>query len=226
VLDSKTVAKLNAVFEAQEQATGDQIVFAIFKALPEEDLVVWTNRIFKSWKLGQAGKDNGVLLALYWKDRRARIEVGYGLEPLLTDARAKRVLSDILIPALKQGQPAVGLTGAALAILSTIQSPLITDGRAQKILQSQETPLRPVTQSGDSSLFLHIFILVLVVLLIRFLKRKETHYSHSGWRRSGGFPWGRSSGWWDVGGSDRGGGDSGFHGGGGSSGGGGASDRW
>src|SRR4051812_18020535 len=81
---------LETLLIEQDRIDGQQTLIAIFKSLDGEDLVDYSNRVFQAWKIGKRGKDNGVLLALYWDDRKARIEVGYGLEPILTDARSRR----------------------------------------------------------------------------------------------------------------------------------------
>jgi uncharacterized protein len=91
-LDAGTTHALRTLLVEHDHLTGEQVVVAIFRGLDGEDLVAWTAKVFQAWGIGKRGKDNGVLLALYWQDRQARLEVGYGLEPLLTDARSKRVL--------------------------------------------------------------------------------------------------------------------------------------
>jgi uncharacterized protein len=78
-------------------------------------------KLFKRWGIGQKGKDNGVLLLVALKDRKARIEVGYGLEPVLPDALAGRVLDEELFPAFRKGRYADGLLAAARRIAGIIE---------------------------------------------------------------------------------------------------------
>jgi uncharacterized protein len=224
VAHKNTVAALNTLFAMQNRESGEQIVFAIFKSLQGQDLVDWTNRIFQSWKIGQKDKNNGVLLALYWQDHEVRLEVGYGLEPTLTDAQSKLILAEELVPQIKSGNLDLGLRLTALKILSSLQSPLLSDGRAQKILEIEKYPTQPQrninTPMGHMPPF--VFLIFLVIIFIWIVMNL---FFRRGFRRSSTNPFWRSRGPDDWGGGGSGGSD-GFSGGGGSSGGGGASDRW
>ena len=136
VFSQKAKAAVQGLLAAQDHRTSEQIIIAGFESLDGEDLVARTNSIFQAWKIGKREKDNGVLLAFYWKERKVRIEVGYGLEALLTDAKAKRVISEFIIPYLKQNEPDQALVASSLAILKTLNSPLIESGEADKILKA------------------------------------------------------------------------------------------
>lgn len=201
-----------------ERITGEQVVFAVFNTLDGEDLVDYTTRVFQTWKIGRKPKDNGVLLALYWQDHKARIEVGYGLEPLLTDARSKQVLDDALIPYLKENQPDRALQASALEILAAVESPLISEGRAQTLLNTGSQPTYQSARRGRISESWKIMLILALIVLINVLNRlwnPDAVYTGSGWtraRRGGG-------GFGGLGGG-------GFGGGGGRSGGGGASGSW
>ena len=109
VLKSQTQTAVRDLLSEHAKRTRQQVVVAIFSTLENEDLVMWTNKIYKHWGLGEKGKDNGVLLALFWKEHQVRIEVGYGLEGVLTDAKSRRLLAEILVPYLKKGMPDEGI---------------------------------------------------------------------------------------------------------------------
>ena len=81
----------------------------------------FTNKLFAKWGVGQKGKNNGVMLLVAIGDRKARIEVGYGLEPILPDALAGRVLAKQLYPAFKQQRYAQGLTQAVSRIAAIVE---------------------------------------------------------------------------------------------------------
>ena len=218
-----------------DRATSEQILIAVFKSLEGEDLVDYTNRVFQAWKIGHRGKNNGVLLALYWDDRKARIEVGYGLEPQLTDSRSTRILDDFLIPNLKNDRPDLALSQSAFEILAALESPLVESGKAKQILSpggftartSGQRANRPL---GGSSNFGLVVGIILVLAAIRFLLAGDAHYTSHGWYRPNPWRTRRSGGGWGVGGGGSGGifggGGGGFSGGGGRSGGGGASGSW
>lgn len=249
VLAPKTVNALHSLFLAHEGATRQQIVFAVLKSLEGEDLVTRTNQIFQFWKIGQKGKDNGVLLALYWQDRRARLEVGYGLEHILTDAKSKTVLAESLTPLLKQGKPDDALIVTALQLLTVLQSPLIQDGSASRILAEggfrDFQSLRANKTRPVPSHLIWVFLLLAIGRILWSLVSRDVgndprvsgipgqrpwrvRRSHSGWGGWGGGGSGgggsSSGGPWEGGGG--GGSNDGFSGGGGSSGGGGANEKW
>jgi len=210
------------------KATDEQIVVAVFQSLEGEDLVDYTHRVFQEWKIGKRGKDNGVLLALYWDDRKSRIEVGYGLEPLLTDAKSKRILTEDLAPWLKQGQPAEALKQATREILVTLESPLVAAGQIEKRVAPQGR--QRLGLSGTLAVFLMIVFMVFLRVLHAVVSA-PVHITHGGvfgprtWYR--GTRRGALGGLGGFGGGGFGGGGfGGFGGGGGRSGGGGASGSW
>lgn len=250
VLNASALQAIQTLLVEHDHATGEQVVIGIFQDLENEDLVDFTNRVFKEWKIGQRGKDNGVLLSLYWKNRKARIEVGYGLEPLLTDAKSKRVLTQILIPELKAGHPERALSLAVIEILQILESPLIQSGKAQAILKaggyrgSFVPSQKPALNGWVIWLVLGVILLSIALNLIT---SADAHFTRSGWSRES--PWrgkgrglgagfltglgmgslGRSGRIFHGGGGFGGGGGlggGGFSGGGGLSGGGGASGSW
>lgn len=239
--------ELESLLVEHDRLTGEQFLIAIFNSLDDEELVSFTHRVFSEWKIGQRGKDNGLLLALYWKDRKARIEVGYGLEHLLTDAKSKEILSDILIPELRAGNPDRGLMLSAEEIFTTIDSPLIQSGRVQQGLTSpamRRAEARARSQGGASWLPWIFLGAALCVIVFNLLTSADAHFSRVGWQRTkpfryrsrhhggggwwGGFPPHSGGGgrWRPGGGWPSGGGGGIFTGGGGRSGGGGASGSW
>lgn len=243
VLSGAAEATLYSTLAEHERATGQQVLVAIFSELGGEDAVDFTNRVFSSWKIGHKGKNDGVLLALYWKDHRARIEVGYGLEPLLTDAKSKRLLTEFLLPGLKAGRAEEAIR-VTIAQMFAIISPMAGNAAAGGLM-----PQRWTVTGGGSVLmvsFLVLFILVIGLILgLSFFAnpRREANYTSAGHSagRSVDFMYllalilevlfgGRGGGGFSGGGGGfSGGGGSGwggFSGGGGSSGGGGASGDW
>lgn len=178
-----------------DHATGQQLVVAIFKSVPEpEDASQHTRRVFEEWQIGKRGSDNGALLMLYVQEKKARLEAGYGL-PALDEARASAVLNDFMAPELKASHPyrAVGLS--VLEILRTIESPLVESGRAEQLLEQGglEGSLRPVSHGiGTGPVtwvgFLMIGI-VLSLLVLNNILAAEAHFTGEGWYRPN--PWKR-----------------------------------
>ena len=213
VIPQATRATLEPKLEALETKSGIQMVVATVKSLEGQAVEPYANELFRHWKLGEATKNNGVLLLIAPNERKVRIEVGYGLEGTLTDALSKIVIANAIAPRFKAGDFGGGVERGVDDVITI----LTTDAAEwQKRPQVREEP------SGFDQL-LPLLILGLVIFIIL--------RSMAGPRRMG--PGGRSMGGGPIiflppGGGGWGGGTGGFGGGGGggSSGGGGASGDW
>jgi uncharacterized protein len=113
--------RLAARLAAHEQATTNQVVVLTVESLDGESIEGFATRVFDEWKLGQKGKDNGVLVIVAPKDRRMRIEVGYGLEGTLTDAQAARIIRDRMTNWFKAGRYDDGVAAGVDAIVATLE---------------------------------------------------------------------------------------------------------
>ena len=91
ILPAEVNRSLSDLLKAHEERTGNQVVVLTTPSLGGESIEEYALQVFNTWKLGKKGKDNGVLVVVAPKDRRMRIEVGYGLEPMLTDLIAGRI---------------------------------------------------------------------------------------------------------------------------------------
>ena len=110
VLDAATRAALRAKLAVHEAGTGNQIVVVTVKSLHGNSVEDYANRLFRHWRLGQRGRNNGVLLLHAPTERKVRIEVGYGLEGMLTDAIAKTIIQNAITPRFKVNDFAGGMT--------------------------------------------------------------------------------------------------------------------
>jgi uncharacterized protein len=220
ILSSDTQQKLTNLLEQQEMQTGDQVVVVTLKSLQGYPIEDYGYRLGRAWGIGQKGKDNGALIIVVPTEHQVRIEVGYGLEGVLTDAQSKVIIDEVMRPAFKQGNFDAGIFNGTLAVLHAI-------GGAKLNIDTQPMP----TQSDDTSQGFHIPIFLIIILLwivfgrflwpLFFMGVMSTGLggrgSYGGWG-GGGFSGG------GFGGGGFGGG--GFSGGGGSFGGGGASGSW
>lgn len=219
VLSSAVETSLERRLASYEAQSGHQIIVWIDSstgALPIETFAV---EAFEAWKLGRAKLDDGLAMFVMVEDRAIRIEVGYGLESVVTDLEAAQVIRNVMVPAIETGNWDAAVVGGVEAIVDTIE------GRADA-LPSSETP--PVTQPPDGSesapqppapqpAWVHIVKIVGLALLgLAFLILLITN---PGLALTLLFFFLR-------GGRGNGGGDGGFSGGGGRSGGGGATGRW
>ncbi len=217
-LSQTTRSALDARLERYEKATGRQVIVWIGTTLGDAPLEEWAANAFEQWGIGQRGKDNGVVIFVFPEDRRMRIEVGYGLEQLLPDAYASRIVRDVMAPALKAGEHDAAITGAVDQVLVRLGDE--PGGTAAVPLETRQPGPsgEPSPGSGIAKFVLGaITLLVLVVLFVTnpHLAMLLLWTIITGGRRGGGG---------GFGGGGFGGG--GFGGGGGRSGGGGASGSW
>jgi uncharacterized protein len=194
-----------------EGKSGIQLVVATVNSLEGQEIEPYANALFREWKLGEKAKNNGVLLLVAPKERRVRIEVGYGLEGTLTDALGKVIITNAITPRFKAGDFSDGISRGVDDIITV----LTTDASEWE----KRPSLRLDNQPGIDPVNWIIVLIVIVVIVLLMV--------------SPGFRWFffnvalnilLSSG--RGGGSFGGGGGGGFSGGGGSSGGGGASGSW
>lgn len=240
MLSPATVSQLNAKLQAFERETSDQVIVYIAPTLPGDyALEDFTHAAFRSWGVGQKAKNNGVALFIFPQSRKMRIEVGYGLEGVLPDARAKQIISNSIAPAFKRGDFNAGVTAGVDAILKNIRGEYQGTGRThQEETQAYHAP--PPESSLVGILPLLFFGFIGLIIFLNMLKtlargttytgrrRRDTWYYPTASSGSDTFFGGSSSGWSSGGGSssDSGGSSGGFSGGGGDSGGGGASGSW
>ncbi|MDF3819922.1 TPM domain-containing protein [Leptospira sp. 96542] len=105
-----------------EEKTSDQIVIYIVQSLDGEILEDYSLRLVENWKLGTKKKDNGLLIFFALEERKVRIEVGYGLEEILTDVYCNRIIQRTMVPLFKEGRYEEGLQLALTEILSVLES--------------------------------------------------------------------------------------------------------
>jgi len=218
VLTPVETSTLNAMLAGLEQRSSNQIFIAIFNRVPEnyylDDFAV---RLYEKWRPGLPDQDNGILIVIFIQDRQIRIEVGYGLEDVVTDAQAGRLISDFIAPEFKQGNYYGGLR-AGLDVLIPA-----AEGKYQ-------LPRAPQNQGNDEISIPIIFIVIMFIFVFSRLFRGPRSTGYGTRRRGGGglfFP-GPFIGGFGGGRSSSGGfGGGGFSGGFvGMSGGGGASGSW
>src|SRR6266446_3914181 len=98
ILSSQQAASLDQALSDYEQRTSNQIVVLTVKSLEGQDIESYSIAVAEAWKAGQKHKDNGVILVIAPDERKVRIEVGYGLEGVLTDAKSSQIIRNILAP--------------------------------------------------------------------------------------------------------------------------------
>ncbi len=219
VINDNVEAALNQYLLELEQKTTAQMIVLTITSLEGESIDDISIRIaHDKWKLGQKGKDNGVLFLIALQDKKYRIEVGYGLEGVLPDSLAGTIGRQYLVPYFRKGDYSTGILTASLAVISEIASEAEVEITGMPKLSASSTyPHR--TKRRKPTLLGSIFsILFLIGLIYLFIKHPRLFMlfllmSMMGGRRGG---WGGGGG---FGGGSFGGGGGGGFGGGGASGG-------
>jgi uncharacterized protein len=121
ILAPATRDKLTAALKAHEDASTDQIAVLTVPTIAGEAIEQYATLVFDAWKLGQKGKDNGVLVIVVPNDRKMRIEVGYGLEGTLTDVASSRIIRDRMTPRFKEGNYDRGVSDGVDAIIAQLE---------------------------------------------------------------------------------------------------------
>jgi uncharacterized protein len=214
IVDDATKAQLNSSLRELEEKTTVQMVVLTIPGLNGESIEDLSLRTAEKWKLGQKGKDNGVLLMISLQERKYRFEIGYGLERLLPDSLVGSIGRSYLVPNFRKGDYGKGVSDTAFAVINTIAA---AEGVT---LTGTPVPERNYGQKLHkvgllNKIVILFFLIAAVILFIRHPGLFLLLFLSSGrdrWSGGGGF----------------GGGDSGGFGGGGGGGfgGGGASGDW
>jgi len=130
-LSSSTVDALEAKLVKYEDSTSNQIAILLIPSLEGEVLEDYALRVAEKWKLGQENKDNGALLLIAVNDRKMRIEVGQGLEGVLTDAMCSRIMRNELSPAFRKDDYDGGVNAAVQAMISAIGGEYSADAESE-----------------------------------------------------------------------------------------------
>ena len=221
IIDSATETKLNRYLKELETKTGAQMAILTIDSLQGQAIEEFSITIaHDKWKLGQKGKDNGVLMVVALSDRKYRIEIGYGLEALLPDSLVGSIGRQYLVPYFKAGNYSKGIFAAAVIMANEIAA----DAGVQitglpEVKQSRSGTLEKKSSSTIAKIFSFI---VFVIIVLIFIKNPRLFLAYLFMSSMGGRPgyWGRSGGGFGSGGLG------GFGGGGGGFGGGGASGGW
>ncbi|MCX5843300.1 MAG: YgcG family protein [Deltaproteobacteria bacterium] len=121
ILSKDTFREISESLKAHEQKTGNQIAVLTVRSLEGESIEDYAVAVFNAWKLGQKGKDNGILVVVAPNDRRMRIEVGYGLEGTLPDGLAGSIIRTLMTPQFKTGNYNDGIQSGIKAIIEVLE---------------------------------------------------------------------------------------------------------
>lgn len=233
LLSPATKQQLTAQLAAHEQQTTNQVVIVTVPTLNGQPIEDFGVALGRHWAIGQKGKDNGLLFIIAPNDRQVRIEVGYGLEGVMTDAQASTIIQQIVLPEFRNGNVEAGIVKGTTSILGLLSHDAAITNEVQGLMQNQTTDALPGW----------VFLVIILVFFFHLRPLLAIPAQLMAW---GGNP--RFKNWlvatamvpflwwllprWTYTGGGFGGGSSGgssgggFSGGGGSFGGGGSSGRW
>ena len=219
ILSPQAEAQLTAELAELETRTGRQLVVATLPDLQGYEIEDYGYQLLRTWGIGSKERNDGAILIVAPSERKVRIEVGYGLEPVLTDALSSLIINQRIIPAFKEGRLEEGVVDGTQAIVQQLSAP--DDEARAAVARAQENP------QGEGGIGFGTIVVIFIVFWLLS--------GVFGGRRRGSLWWlplilgsggggGGGRGGWSGGGGGFGGG--GFSGGGGSGGGGGASGSW
>lgn len=218
VLSPDVQAQLTQKLADLEQRTSRQLVVVTLPSLQGYEIEDYGYQLGRAWGIGQKKLNNGVLFIIAPNERRVRIEVGYGLEPVLTDALSSVILNEAVLPKFKSGD----MQGGIVAGTNAIVQQLLLDAPAAKARVAEAE--KQVKDQNSDDPFTAIFVFIVIMIVVGSIFRRGGRGGGLGvlpWIILGSMGGGGRGGW---GGGFGGGG--GFSGGGGSFGGGGSSGSW
>ena len=214
VISKNDEKELTEYLASLDEQTGIQIAVLTIPSLKGEDIAAFGVKVAENWKLGKVGEDNGALLLVAMDERELRIEVGYGLEGLLTDAKCGLIIRNVIIPEFKDGNYSDGIVKGVQNMGG------IASGNAELV---SKNVLEDDDDSGVGIFFMIIWVIFIFVVicskggifkwifLSNLVNNGHSVHHHSNLSGFGGFSGGHGGG---------------FSGGGGHFGGGGASGHW
>ncbi|MEN5363072.1 TPM domain-containing protein [Brevundimonas intermedia] len=226
LLDPATEQALTEKLAALEAGSTDQLVVVTVNSLQDQEIEDYGYQLGRVWGIGQKENDNGALLIVAPNERKVRVEVGYGLEPILTDAFSSQVIRDDILPSFRDGDYQAGVVKGVDALIAQLSlDPAEAQARAQAaVAQQTDTKAESII---PIVIIAAIFLFMFLIAMRSGRGRRSNVGSVLLWAGSEALrSSGRGGGGWGGGGGGFGGGGGGFGGGGGSFGGGGASGGW
>jgi uncharacterized protein len=229
VLSPQTEAQLTQSLADLEQRTSRQLVVVTLPSLQGYEIADYGNQLLRHWAIGQKGLNNGAVFIIVPSEHKVRIEVGYGLEPILTDALSSIILQEQVLPRFRAGDIEGGVVAGTTALIGQLGAD--TSAAEAKAAAAEH---RHVRHHGGGLAGIIPLILLFFIISGLFGGGRRRGGGGMGWLLPlmflGGGGGGRGGGWGggdnDGGGWGGGGDGGGFSGGGGSGGGGGASGSW
>jgi len=161
VLQAGTVQKLESVLRELKSKTGAEIAVVTVKDMGGLDENTYAVELVKEWGIGSKEKNDGLLILAAVKERRLRIEVGYGLEPIIPDGMVGRIRDDYIVPPLRKNDYNTGITQGALAIAS-----IIAKENGVKLTGAVPVTQAPRSRRSSRRGFGSIFPIIVIIIIL------------------------------------------------------------
>lgn len=163
ILTSNEKASLTKILENHEKESSNQIVVVILNSLEGYDIADFSYQLGRHWGIGQKDKNNGVLLVVSMAEKKIRIEVGYGLEGVLTDKTAGEIIEYIIKPKFRESKFYEGVEAGVLAIIKAIEG------------EYKSSDYKILTNSSENFFFIYFAIIFLSGILRNFVKNIKSN---------------------------------------------------
>jgi uncharacterized protein len=161
VLSASTKAEIESILKAERDSTSNQIAVLIVPSLEGESMEDFSLRVAEKWQIGQKKKDNGVLMLISIDDKKMRIETGYGLEGVLTDALSSRINRNEMAPYFRQRDFDTGVKVGVMAVIQAIKGEYVND-----------EPVQQTRRRSKKSSPLFTILIILAIIIISSRNRK------------------------------------------------------
>ncbi|HIQ17991.1 MAG TPA: YgcG family protein, partial [Novosphingobium capsulatum] len=204
LLTPEQAGALDAKLAALDQQSQRQLVVATIPDLQGYEIEDYANRLFRTWKLGDKDRNDGALLIIAPTEHKVRIEVGYGLEGILTDALSAIIIQREIVPRFKAGDYAGGINAATDQLIAQLKLP---EDEARKVAAQAAAQQKKASEphfDAGTVVFLVIFLVFFVLPFLRAMRGGGRRYGggpgvfifpSGGWGGGGGSDWGGGGGW-------------------------------
>ncbi|HYJ30179.1 MAG TPA: TPM domain-containing protein, partial [Allosphingosinicella sp.] len=163
LLDPAQEADLTRRLEELERASSRQLVVATVPSLEDRPIEEYGYQLGRHWQIGQSEANNGTILLVAPADRKVRIEVGYGLEPILTDALSHQIIQQQILPRFREGDMAGGIIAGTAAVIEQLGAP--PEQAEQRALAAAEAQRAQGSDSGETPFGLAVWLVILFFMV-------------------------------------------------------------
>jgi len=187
LLSPETVIRLNRLLAGFERHTSNQIFIAIFPSLEGDNLEEASIRLAEKWKPGQKGKDNGVIFLIFQKEKKMRIEVGYGLEAVLPDAFVGNVIQQIVTGHFREGRYDEGVLLGVGSLMKSIGDEHQPGSGILPAMRELTPAEREAMEKRNQTIFGFVLLILLIFFIVDYIRYARYRHEHRIYKKRYGF---------------------------------------